>query len=76
MITREYIKNQIDELNDNAVERVGEFIMFQRYLVAFNNDENDTDYLTSIPGMTEKIIEGMNTPLSECVSLAEVLADV
>lgn len=28
--------------------------------------DNDTDYLNAIPGMTEKLIEGMNTPLSEC----------
>jgi hypothetical protein len=28
--------------------------------------DNDTDYLNAIPGMAEKLIEGMNTPLSEC----------
>lgn len=27
----------------------------------------ETIYLSSIPGMKEKIIEGMNTPLDECV---------
>ncbi len=27
----------------------------------------ETIYLSSIPGMREKIIDGINTPLSECV---------
>jgi len=33
--------------------------------------DNDTDYLNAIPGMTEKIIEGHNTPLSECEDVPE-----
>ena len=32
----------------------------------------ETLYLNSIPGMKEKIIEGMNTPLDECISDNEV----
>lgn len=32
----------------------------------------ETLHLTSIPGMKEKIIEGINTPLSDCVSENEV----
>ncbi|MDO5125620.1 MAG: type II toxin-antitoxin system Phd/YefM family antitoxin [Ruminococcus sp.] len=32
----------------------------------------ETVYLTSIPGMRDKLIEGKNTPLSECVSEDEV----
>lgn len=28
----------------------------------------ETLYLTAIPGMEKKIVEGMNTPLDECVS--------
>lgn len=32
----------------------------------------ETLNLTSIPGMKEKIIEGINTPLSDCVSEDEV----
>ncbi|MGN0449559.1 MAG: type II toxin-antitoxin system Phd/YefM family antitoxin [Ruminococcus sp.] len=32
----------------------------------------ETLHLTSIPGMKEKIIEGINTPLSDCVSEDEV----
>lgn len=27
----------------------------------------ETIYLTSMPGMRQKLIEGLNTPLSECV---------
>jgi len=32
---------------------------------------NGTDYLNSIPGMVEKLIDGMNTPLSECEDIPE-----
>ena len=32
----------------------------------------ETLYLTSVPGMKEKLIEGLNTPLSETVSEEEV----
>lgn len=32
----------------------------------------ETIYLSSIPNMKERIIEGMNTPISECVPENEV----
>ena len=32
----------------------------------------ETLYLTSVPGIKEKLIEGLNTPLSETVSEEEV----
>lgn len=32
----------------------------------------ETLYLTSIPGMEEKIIEGLNTPIKDCVKEDEV----
>ncbi|MCD8216010.1 MAG: type II toxin-antitoxin system Phd/YefM family antitoxin [Clostridiales bacterium] len=32
----------------------------------------ETLYLCSIPGMEEKIIDGLNTPLEECLSEDEV----
>jgi len=36
------------------------------------NDLMETLYLNSIPGMREKIIEGKNTPLEECIPENEV----
>jgi hypothetical protein len=36
-----------------------------------NDYDNDTDYLCAIPGMVEKIVEGRNTPLSECEDVPE-----
>ncbi len=32
----------------------------------------ETLYISSIPNMKEKIIEGLNTPISECVAEDEV----
>jgi len=36
------------------------------------NDLMETLYLNSIPGMREKIIEGRNTPLDDCIPENEV----
>ena len=33
----------------------------------------ETLYLTSVPGMKEKLVEGLNTPLEETVSEEEVV---
>ena len=74
MSNREYAKTQIDTLPDGAVERVIEFISFQRYSLGLF--ESDDDYLASIPGMSKSIKKGMETPLSECVSASEVWSDV
>ena len=74
MTTREYAKMQIDTLPEGVIDRVVEFISFQRFSLGLL--ENDTDYLLSVPGMAEKIKDGLNTPISECVPLSEVWADV
>lgn len=37
---------------------------------------DETDYLSSVPGMVDVIKDGMNTPLSECVPLSEVWSNV
>lgn len=38
-----------------------------------NEDKyDDTQYLISIPGMKEKIAEGLNTTLTECIPEEEV----
>lgn len=59
------------EFNDviNVNTKKGNVIMLseQEY-----NGMMETLYLTSIPGLKEKLIEGMNTPLSECVAESEV----
>ena len=36
------------------------------------NSLMETLYLTSVPGMKEAIVDGMKTPLSECVPESEV----
>ncbi len=44
-------------------------------VIVSENDYNDlieTLYVSSVPHMREKIVEGLNTPLSECVSESEV----
>ena len=73
MTNRDYVKKQIDILPESVIEKMIEFISFQKYSLGLCDD--DTDYLTSVPGMADKIKSGMNTPLSECVSLSEVWPD-
>jgi hypothetical protein len=74
MSDRDYAKTQIDILPDNAVERVLEFISFQRFSLGLF--DSDDDYLASVPGMTESIKNGLASPLSECVPLSKVWPDV
>ena len=74
MNNRDYVKTQIDLLPEIEIEKIIEFISFRKYSLGLH--ENDTEYLTSIPGMVEKINRGLNTPLSECVPLSEVWPDV
>ena len=73
-VSHEFIKNQIDELPESALEKIMDFISYQRFTLGLYN--NDTDYLLSIPGMTDIIKEGMKTPLSECIPMAEAWGDV
>ena len=70
MTGREYIKTQADVLPDSIVEKVLEFISFQKF--SHNLFESDDEYLDSIPGMNDIIKEGLATPLSECISLSDV----
>ena len=65
MSNRDYIKTQIDALPENIVEKVVEFISFQKFSSGFFED--DTEYLSSIPGMLEIIQKGKAEPLSECL---------
>ena len=74
MTTREYVKTQIDTLPEGVIEKVVAFIAFEKY--SMNLFDNDTDYLMSVPNMADKIKAGLNTPVSECVPLSEVWADV
>jgi len=74
MNNREYVKTQIDVLPESAVEKIIEFVSFQKYSLGLY--DNDTDYLSSVPGMTEKITDGLDTPLSDCAPLSEVWPDV
>ncbi|MDR1687617.1 MAG: hypothetical protein LBS21_03270 [Clostridiales bacterium] len=74
MTSIEYAKTQLDLLPESAIEKILEYIRFQRFTLGLYDD--DTDYLSSIPGMVDKIKEGINTPLSECVQLSEVWGDV
>ena len=65
MSSRDYILNQLDSLPESILDKVKEFIMFQRFSAGIY--ESDTEYLQSIPGMTESIMEGRAEPISECL---------
>ena len=65
MSNREYIKTQIDALPENIVEKVVEFISFQKFSLGLFDD--DTEYLSSIPGMLEILQKGKAEPLCECL---------
>ncbi|MCL1788415.1 MAG: hypothetical protein FWG38_10560 [Defluviitaleaceae bacterium] len=70
MTSREYMKAQADILPEQVIEKVLEFISFQKFSLDLPWD--DQEYLESVPGMSEIIQEGLATPLSECISLSDV----
>ena len=70
MTTREYLKTQIDMLPEMAINRVWEFVQFQKYSIGLY--ENDTEYLSSIPGMVSSIKAAAKEPLEEGVDANEV----
>lgn len=74
MSSREYVKFQADTLPEQVIERVIEFISFQRFRLGLF--ENDTEYLMSIPGMVDKIESAVQEPLSDCVTVAELWPNV
>ena len=65
MSSRDYIISQLDALPEPVLDKVQEFIMFQRFSMGVF--ESDTEYLQSIPGMSESIMEGKATPICECL---------
>jgi len=74
MTLQESVKNDIDTLSTDALYAVRDFLLFQKYRDILAMDDNT--YLNTIPGMAASIQEGFETPLSECVSLSGVWADV
>lgn len=70
-------KKSIEELNDGYAGEyekedidIGEPLSYENFLEA--DKLSDQVYLESIPGMKERILEGIATPLCECVSESEV----
>ncbi len=59
---KEKINEDLEELSPLHVKEVLDFIDF---LKSKENEESDTDYLTSIPGMADSIISEARRELSE-----------
>ena len=70
----EAAKLELDTMDEALVERVYDFILFEKYRNI--HEMGDSTYLASIPGMMESIQEGIKTPLSACKPLSEVWPDV
>jgi hypothetical protein len=71
--TKDFI-TEIEALSEENFEMLRQFAYFLKYRNMLTMDDNT--YLASIPGMMDSIREGVNTPLSECVPMEEVWADV
>jgi hypothetical protein len=74
MTIRESVKNEIDTLSNDALYAVRDFLLFQKYRDILQMDDNA--YLNTIPGMADSINDGIRTPVSECIPLSDVWADV
>jgi len=64
---------EIENLPEENIGLLRQFLHFLRYR---NESIDDTTYLSSVSGMMDSIKEGVNTPVSECVPLKDVWADV
>ena len=62
------LADRVVKLNDriNVTTKNGSFVMMSEEEY---NGLMETLYLYSIPGMKESIVEGMKTPLDECVEI-------
>lgn len=69
MSSREYVRTQIDTLPDSVIMRIQDFIAYQRFSLGLF--DNDTDYLTAIPGMVESIKAAAAEPLEDCIDVSE-----
>lgn len=72
MSNREMCISVIDSMEEWQLQSV--FEMLQAMKSAINDLETGlqaTKELLSIPGMAEKLIEGKNTPISECIPESE-----
>lgn len=74
MTIQETLKNEIDTLPNDTLYLLRDFLLFQKYRSILEVD--DTTYLNSIPGMTDSIKDGIETPLKKCVPLSDVWPDV
>ena len=70
MNTREYVKIEIDTLPEVVIDKVREFILFQKYSLGLY--DNDTEYLSAIPGMTASIKAAAIEPLEDGIDAAKV----
>jgi len=70
MSSREYMKAQAEILPEHVVEKVLEFIAFQKF--SLDLPYSDQEFLESIPAMNQILTEGLATPLSDCISLSDV----
>ena len=74
MTIRESVKKEIDVLSNEALYAVRDFLLFQKYRDIL--EMNDDAYLNAIPGMADSIKNGIKTPLSDCIPISDVWADV
>jgi len=74
MTIRESVKKEIDTLSNDMLYAVRDFLIFQKYRDILEMD--DVAYLKTIPGMADSIKEGIETPISDCVPISSVWADV
>ena len=74
MTNREYVKAQIDALPDSVIDIIQDFIVYQKFSLGLF--DNDTDYLTAIPGMVASIKAAAAEPMEDCADISEAWPDV
>ena len=70
MTDRASIIKDINSLPDDVLNHVQNYIAFLKF--NYNLYDNDTDYINSIPGLTKKILDSVNSPKSEFMPMEKV----
>ena len=70
MTSREYVMAQVETLPDNITEELQDFIAYQKF--ALGLFDNDTDYLSAMPGMVASIRAAAAEPLADGMDASEV----
>jgi hypothetical protein len=72
---KDRIMARLELLPEDAVDSLDNYLSFLEFQLGIDEDDMESSSAIS-PWLRERLLEGMRTPLSECVPLEDVWDDV